>query len=156
MRVENMRDVHFFRNPRIARVMNDFGFVQELGEGVDRIYDEMASLGLPPPTFREREGSLILTLENDIVRRQQAPNHTAPLWTSLTTDQQRLLVAMASREAITPRQAETITGRSRPAVLRYLNDLVQKGLVVRRASAPNDPSTTYAIAGSSLAEEIKE
>ena len=156
VRVENMRDVHFLRNPRIARVMNDFGFVQELGEGVDRIYDEMASLGLPPPIFQEREGSVVLTLENDIARRQQVPNHTAPLWTSLTIDQQRLLIAMATKEAITPREAQTITGRSRPAVLRYLNDLVKKGLIVRRATTPNDPSTTYQIADSSLAAEIRE
>ena len=61
-----MRDVHFFRNPRIARVMNDFGFVQELGEGVDRMYREMESLHLPEPRFQEKEGSVLVTLENAI------------------------------------------------------------------------------------------
>lgn len=40
--LENMRYTRYARNPRIARALVSFGWVRELNEGVNRIYDEMA------------------------------------------------------------------------------------------------------------------
>ena len=41
MCIDNIRDTRFSRNPRIARVLTEFGWVRELNEGVKRIYEDM-------------------------------------------------------------------------------------------------------------------
>ena len=46
-----MRQVHFSRNPKIAALLYEYDYVQELGEGVDRIYKEMEKAGLQVPEF---------------------------------------------------------------------------------------------------------
>lgn len=64
VRLANLRQAHYSRNPRIARVLTEFGFVRELGEGVDRMIDEMSSYGLEEPQFREEGYSVVVTLRN--------------------------------------------------------------------------------------------
>ena len=39
--LNNMKNTRYSRNPRIARVLSELGWVKELNEGVKRIYDEM-------------------------------------------------------------------------------------------------------------------
>ena len=41
-----------------------YDFVKELGEGVDRIYREMESAGLPEPEYRQTEFMLYAVLRN--------------------------------------------------------------------------------------------
>ena len=41
--VENIKHERFYRNPRIARTLTEFGWVREMNEGVKRIYSEMES-----------------------------------------------------------------------------------------------------------------
>ena len=51
VRLNNMRQAHFSRNPKIAAFLHDYDYVQEFGEGVDRIYREMEAAGLPAPEY---------------------------------------------------------------------------------------------------------
>ena len=54
----------------VARALVEFGWVRELNEGVQRIYDEMASFFLNDPVFSEpNDASVQLTLENSITSR---------------------------------------------------------------------------------------
>lgn len=62
VRVHSIRDMHFSRNPRITRVLADVGLVRDVGEGVDRMFEEMADARLPPPEFQEREHAVRVTL----------------------------------------------------------------------------------------------
>lgn len=77
VRISNLRQSHYSRNPRIARVLAEFGFVRELGEGVDRMIDEMASFGLEEPQFQEIGYSVVVTLRNGAATRQTAPAQPA-------------------------------------------------------------------------------
>lgn len=45
--VDNIRTERFARNPRIARVLEDFNYVRQLNEGVKRIYESMENPCLP-------------------------------------------------------------------------------------------------------------
>jgi len=154
VRVENMRDVHFLRNPRIARVMNDFGFVQELGEGVDRMYREMELLSLPEPRFQEKEGSVLVTLENAMENRGTAKD-VPELVSDLPKEQRDLLIAIFRQGFLSPRNAEQVIGRSRPTVIKHLKGLMQIGLVARRAATEKDPRAVYIIATSSIIEQLR-
>lgn len=69
--LENMKYTRYSRNPRIARVLTEFGYVKELNEGVKRIYDEMQASFLNDPIYTEPNSSaVLLTLENSIVSRK--------------------------------------------------------------------------------------
>ena len=61
---DNMRHEHYSRNPRIMRTLKTLGLVEEFGEGIDRMYREMESRLLQPPTFETTASSVTVTLRN--------------------------------------------------------------------------------------------
>lgn len=52
----------FARNLRIARVCADFGFGQEVGRGIKRIFDEMRFADLAEPVYKQTSASVRLIL----------------------------------------------------------------------------------------------
>lgn len=64
VRINNIREFHFSRNPMIVELLNEYDLVKEFGEGVDRIYRDMAEAGLPEPEYRQSEFMLYATLKN--------------------------------------------------------------------------------------------
>ena len=64
VRLNNMRVVHFSRNPKIAEFLHEYDYVQEFGEGVDRMYREMESAGLPMPEYVSNAFMLNATIRN--------------------------------------------------------------------------------------------
>lgn len=53
VRLDNMRYVHFSRNPIIAKFLKVHKFVREFGEGVDRMYRELQEAGNPSPKYEQ-------------------------------------------------------------------------------------------------------
>lgn len=66
VRLNNMRQVHFSRNPKIAAFLHEYNYVQEFGEGVDRMYREMEKAGLPAPEYRDVAFMLNATIRNGL------------------------------------------------------------------------------------------
>ncbi len=64
VRVDNIREFHFSRNPKIVEMLSEYDLVKEFGEGVDRVYRDMAEAGLPEPEYRQSEFMLFATLKN--------------------------------------------------------------------------------------------
>lgn len=64
VKVTNIREFHFSRNPKIVELLNEYELVKEYGEGVDRIFRDMAGAGLPEPEYRQSEFMLYATLKN--------------------------------------------------------------------------------------------
>ena len=50
---DNIRQVHFSRNPKIAEFLKNYKYVKEYGEGVDRMYEELKKAGLAEPVFNQ-------------------------------------------------------------------------------------------------------
>lgn len=67
--IDNIREIRYARNPRMSRLLTDFGWVKELNEGVKRIYSDMKEFFLDEPEYSEPEYSVKLTLKNNIVMR---------------------------------------------------------------------------------------
>ena len=61
----------FARNPRIARVLADLSFGQELGEGIRRMFEEMRIAGLADPTYTQTAGSVSVVLSAKPVDRDR-------------------------------------------------------------------------------------
>lgn len=65
--VDNMRLEHFSRNRRLMRTLRSMGLVEEYGEGVDRMFQEMESRLMHPPEFTATADSLTVTLRNQFL-----------------------------------------------------------------------------------------
>ena len=80
VRVNNIREFHFSRNPKIVEFLNEYDLVKEFGEGVDRIFREMQDAGLPEPEYKQSEFMLYATLKNKTWGLENGS------WESLTGD----------------------------------------------------------------------
>jgi ATP-dependent DNA helicase RecG len=60
--LRSRKGVHESRNPLIARVLREIGFVREMGEGIRRIYDVMRSNALAEPLFESDNTGFSVTL----------------------------------------------------------------------------------------------
>ena len=74
VRPNNMREMHFSRNPKIIEFLHVYEYVKEFGEGVDRMYREMEYAGLPDPEYHVSSFMLCATLKNQkwVAAHQQA------------------------------------------------------------------------------------
>lgn len=62
--VDNIVDEHYSRNPRLVNGIFQWGYIEELGLGVDHMFTEMAANGLPAPTFDAKPHSFRVILYN--------------------------------------------------------------------------------------------
>jgi len=69
VRLNNMREIHFSRNPLMARVLTEMKYMRELGEGIDRMILEMEQMGLVPPVFEEFAFMVRVVLRNNLENR---------------------------------------------------------------------------------------
>ncbi len=62
VRPNNIREMHFSRNPQIAAYMHEYKLVKEYGEGVDRMYRELEEAGNPAPEFKQQDFMVLATI----------------------------------------------------------------------------------------------
>lgn len=62
--VDNIVYEQYTRNPRIVRLLEDYGYVERRGLGVDQMIQAMTDAGLEPPTFENRGSSFWVTLSS--------------------------------------------------------------------------------------------
>jgi ATP-dependent DNA helicase RecG len=60
--LRNLKGVHESRNPLIARVLREVGFVREMGEGMKRIFNVMRSSALAEPALESSTVGFLVTL----------------------------------------------------------------------------------------------
>lgn len=130
MTLDNLRDEHYSRNPRIMNVLKILRLVDEYGEGVDRLYDEMETRLLPDPTWLATASSVTLNL-----RSSSQVSIEDQVWLSLLsnlslTTQERLVLVLARNDQWLTRRsvAAVVPGTSAGALL---GAMVAKGLLER-------------------------
>lgn len=131
VRPESIRSNRFARNPRIARAMSDLGYGRELGEGVDRMFEEMNRAGLPDPVYTERSMSVQVTLLADQLAGR--------LLERLPTGSERFVEFVSRGDRVTTTQAVELLGVSRPTALKYLHELRRDMLIEHVGSSLKDP-----------------
>lgn len=149
--VDNIKTTRFSRNPMIARVLSDFGWVRELNEGVKRIYTDMESFFLDPPVFSEPNGNtVLLVLRNNIATRsiRRVASQKALFgkqWELLSSFDKDLVYYIVNLDKCTPRELSEMIGKSRPTVNAHLKVLVEKGIIEEHSTSPRDPTKYYTI-----------
>lgn len=121
----------FARNPRVARILADLGFGQELGEGIRRMFEEMRLAGLAQPEYRQTSGSVRLTLRAEPIDRV--------IEDRLPPTSRQVIRAIRERGRASTGDLVELTGRSRPVVLRDLRALEKEGIVEWVGTSKQDP-----------------
>jgi len=146
--VENIQTTRYSRNPRIARVLTEFGWVRELNEGVKRIFSDMKNFYLSPPEYSEPEQTVKLILKNNIAMRSIRQKEKIAdsigefTWNDLDDMERKILVYMTSHKQVTTSElAELVerTGRTVGVRLKHLMELN----IIKRNGTLTDPKQTY-------------
>ena len=148
--VDNIQDTRYSRNPKISRVLTEFGWVRELNEGVKRIYSDMKAFFLDEPVYSETDASVRLTLKNNIVMRAQRQenrafeNIGADKWAVLDDLEKTILTIMVSRGAVGRASLESETEKSSRTITKRINHLMELNLIKANGNV-YDPKRTYEI-----------
>lgn len=150
--LENMRYTRYARNPRIARALVSFGWVRELNEGVNRIYDEMANFYLNEPKYSQpHPHALQLRLENNYAsRRLRIADHVDNLEKKLNCDtfnenERKILAYLYSHRYITVKLASEAIAMSDATARKLLKGLVDKNVLDWHGNSKRDPKQYYMI-----------
>lgn len=148
--VDNIRITRYSRNPRIARVLTEFGWVRELNEGVKRIFEDMEEFYLEPPEYSEPEYSVKLVLKNNIAMRTMrqsdrvAENLGENIWSELDDLERQILAYMTGCKYVKTSELVEHTGKSSRTIGVRLNHLIDMN-IIKRNGAKNDPKQTYEV-----------
>lgn len=125
--VDNIVEEHFSRNPRIVSGLYQWGYIEELGLGIDLMIEEMTRAGHPPPMFKDTPYSFTVTLRNI---RERAP---LPTWTRAMNERQaRALTYVQGQGRITNREYRKLCPDVSAETLRLdLVDLVERGILLK-------------------------
>jgi ATP-dependent DNA helicase RecG len=125
--VDNLVEEHFSRNPRLVAGLFQWGYIEELGLGIDRMIEEMTQAGHHPPQFKALPYSFTVSLSNIKEWRPM------PQWEKAMNERQaRALTYLRERGQITNREYQQLCPDVSAETLRLdLVDLVDRGVVMR-------------------------
>ncbi|OGO06695.1 MAG: hypothetical protein A2Y73_00480 [Chloroflexi bacterium RBG_13_56_8] len=127
--LDNILEEHYSRNPRLVRGLYYWGYIEELGQGIDVIYETMRRAHHPPPEFRDTGRSFTVTL------RSAVDPIGSRYGDQLNPRQARALRFLAANESITNRQYQELCPDVTAETLRLdLRDLVEKGITLKVGS----------------------
>lgn len=151
--LENMRHTRYSRNPVIARALVEMGWVRELNEGVQRIYDEMASFFLNDPIFEEpNDASVQLTLENSATSRVLRQFDTLEesvgqgVMEGLNGYEIAAVQLAMGRGRVTTKELGERIEKGSSLCARTLKRLAAMGILEWHGSSTHDPSQYYTLA----------
>ncbi len=125
--IDNIVEEHFSRNPRVVAGLFQWGYIEELGLGIDRMIEDMVSQGHPPPKFKAQPYSFAVTLFNARDRK------VIPKWeTAMNERQARAVTYIRENGRITNREYRQLCPDVSPETLRLdLTDLVDRGVLLK-------------------------
>jgi ATP-dependent DNA helicase RecG len=138
MTLDNLVEEHYSRNPLLVNGLFQWGYIEELGLGIDRMIEDMVAAGHPPPKFRATSYSFTVTLERNENERRAA----VPTWShSMNERQTRALTYVRESGSITNREYQRLCSDvSAETLRRDLADLVKRGILLKIGSKKG---TTY-------------
>ncbi len=132
--LENLVAERFSRNEGLVQVLADFGLIERLGYGIDRMLRQMENAGLPPPQFRETAAGFLVTLQGQPVESLGPEGIDTREWVrqGLNERQVAALIFLAEQRRITNRDLQDLHADVSPETIRRdLSDLVDRGVLLR-------------------------
>lgn len=137
MTLDNLVDEHYSRNPRIVNGLYQWGYIEELGLGIDLMIEEMLEAGHPRPKFLAPKDASTFTVRlfNAKERQRQASAQNDPVGDDSADLNERQLRAMQyvkQNGSISNGEYQRICqGNSAETLRRDLADLVKRDLLMR-------------------------
>ncbi len=146
VRVDNIRHIHFSRNPKIAEFMRQYELVKEFGEGVDRMFREMAEAGNPAPEYKQVEFMVKVRLNSVLRDENEVKTESNNTGTEQGTEEnlnqngsqkssqkssQKILSMMSDNATVSTQEIADALGISRRAVTKQITKLREQGLIRR-------------------------
>ena len=131
VRLNNIRSVHFSRNPKIAEYLHEYNYVQEFGEGVDRLFREMESAGLPEPEYH-CDSFILSAIIKNAAKTNDSVNDSVN--ESVNKNELKVYELLKKNPSYTREDIKSIIGVSVSTVDRALRGLNNKGKIKRVGS----------------------
>ena len=146
--IENIKTERFARNPRIARVLEDLGYVRQLNEGVSRIYQSMEKSLLAQPEYREQNNNVYLTLRNRVSAHEKTisitlMNTIEEKWNEYNETQKAILLYLFRKGSAVLSDFQQHTGINQNSVRSYLNAFIAQNIIERHSEKQRDVNAKY-------------
>lgn len=137
--LRNLLEARFSRNPTIVQVLSDFGYIERLGYGLDRVVRVMREARLQPPAFQEVGGTFRVALSNLSLPEETVPVIAAPVeiyrMLGLNARQETAIAYMADHGRISNSDYQELCPEVHAETLRRdLADLVKKHVLLKIGS----------------------
>ncbi len=142
--VQNLMDERFSRNESLVQVLADFGLIERLGYGIDRMLRQMEDAGLPPPNFRETAAGFLVTLVGQPGEERAPDSLDTREWARMGLNERQIgaMLQLAEQRRITSRELQERAPDVSPETIRRdLADLVERGMLLK----VGDKRATYYI-----------
>jgi ATP-dependent DNA helicase RecG len=146
--IENIKTERYARNPRIARILEDMGYVRQLNEGVSRIYESMEKSMLSVPEYNVRNNNVYLILRNKISNHSKVISDEVILeienkWGDYNNTQRKILVFLFMHCKGTLGDFSKYTSVNKNTIRTYLNDFIEKSIIKRKSKKERDINALY-------------
>lgn len=125
------------RNPVIARMLHDIGYVEAWGTGLNRVFKEVKEHPLKPklPSVKETSGEVVVTLHSP--KEFLAPEPVKPEEQELNNRQRKILQYLQKHAVINTTVCVEELGIPRRTAYRDLQVLIQRDLAVQEGKKRN-------------------
>lgn len=129
--------LRYARNPRIARVLADMSYGQELGEGIKRMFEEMRLAGLQEPRYHQSSAAVHVELSGEPLDRK--------LDASLPDETREIVLALREADRLSTMEVARAIDLSRPATIKRLNALREAGVIAWVGKSAKDPRAYWSL-----------
>ena len=149
--MEDIKNQRYSRNPRIARVLSEFGWVKEMNEGVKRISSEMENFFLISPEYSEPNYNVLLVLENNILNRRLRVSEnlekllTTEIYNNLKNVEKEVIHFAYINKKITVSFISKRINKGNVTSAKILKKLVDNGILEWHGTNSKDPRQYYCL-----------
>ncbi|MDQ7009483.1 MAG: ATP-binding protein [Candidatus Gracilibacteria bacterium] len=146
--VENIKEKRYSRNPRIVKVLSEMGYVRELNEGVNRIYDSMKKSLLSEPEYIDKNEIVTLILRNNISKSEDTISEKTmekieKEFNNLNKNQQKILNYIIINKKSTILEMKEKLMISEKMLRNYLLKFIQDDFLFRDSIKIRDINALY-------------
>ena len=150
--------ISMIRNPVIARVFRELGFIEQWGSGIKRIFSEAQKLGLPEPTIEEIAMRVRFTIPlviSTALQKASSPGVESGVESEMAQQIIELLVA----GPLSKTDIAQALGKEKPS--RHLNELMKKMLQLGEVTytipeKPNSRLQKYRLTNKVLSQQYNK
>lgn len=132
--VDNIVEERFSRNESLVQVLADYGLIERLGYGIDRMIEQMEQAGLSRPEFRETAAGFLVTLRGQLFEANTTAGIDTREWVRQGLNERQIaaLLHLTEQRRITNRDLQELAPDvSAETIRRDLADLVERGLLLK-------------------------